>query len=83
MAALLILLTAVGEGLGACFFGTPPEVHEDVFEAFGIPHDRNLVGVVALGYPMPDVRSGSLRRGRRGLDQVAHYGHFGHHSPTT
>jgi len=81
MAALMILLTAVDEGLGACFFGTPPETHEDVFEAFGIPHDRNLVGVVSLGYPMPHPRSGSLRRGRRGLDQVAHYGRFGHHTP--
>jgi nitroreductase len=79
MAALMILLTVVDEGLGACFFGVPPEAHEDVFEAFEIPHDRNLVGVVSLGYPMPHPRSGSLDRGRRGLDQVAHYGRFGHH----
>src|ERR1019366_1699573 len=49
--------TAVDEGLGACFFGTPPEVHQDVFEAFDIPHDRNLVGVVSLGYPMPHPKS--------------------------
>ena len=27
MAALLMLLTAVDEGLGACFFGIPPERH--------------------------------------------------------
>jgi nitroreductase len=79
MAALMILLTAVDQGLGACFFGAPPEAHEDVFDAFTIPHDRNLVGVVSLGYPMPHARSGSLRRGRRGLDQVAHYGRFGVH----
>jgi nitroreductase len=80
MAALMILLTAVDEGLGACFFGTPPEVHQDVFEAFGIPFDRSLIGVVSLGYPMPHPKSGSLRRGLRGLDQVAHYGRFGHHT---
>jgi nitroreductase len=79
MAALMILLTAVDAGLGACFFGTPPEAHEDVFKAFGIPHDRNLVGVVSLGYPMPHAASGSLRRGRRELDQVAHFGRFGSH----
>lgn len=79
MAALLILLTAVDEGLGACFFGAPPEAHEDVFEAFEIPHDRNLIGVVSLGYPMPHARSSTLTRGRRGLDQVAHYGRFGAH----
>ena len=80
MAALMMLLTGVDEGLGGCFFGAPPETHEDVFEAFGIPHDRNLVGVVSLGYPMPHARSGSLQRGLRGLDQVAHFGRFGHHA---
>jgi nitroreductase len=79
MAALMILLTAVNEGLGAAFFGTPPEAHEDVFEAFDIPHDRDLVGVVSLGYPMAHAKSASLKRGVRGLDQVAHYGRFGHH----
>ena len=82
MAALMVLLTAVDEGLGACFFGAPPEAHEDIFEAFDIPHDRNLVGVVSLGYPMPHPKSGSLKRGKRGLDQVAHYGRFGRHAQT-
>lgn len=81
MAALMILLTAVDEGLGGCFFGAPPETHEDVFEAFAIPHDRNLVGVVSLGYPVPHAKSGSLKRGLRGLDEVAHYGKFGRHTP--
>lgn len=79
MAALMMLLTAVDQGLGGCFFGAPPEMHEDIFHAFGIPHDRNLVGVVSLGYPVPHAKSPSLRRGRRGPDQVAHYGHFGQH----
>src|SRR6476659_6948102 len=46
MAALLMLLTAVDEGLGASFFGIPPEYHEDVLAAFSIPHDRSIVGVV-------------------------------------
>lgn len=81
MAALMMLLTAVDEGLGGCFFGAPPETHDDVLEAFGIPHDRNLVGVVSLGYPVPHAKSGSLKRGLRGLDQVAHYGRFGRHAP--
>ena len=79
MAALMILLTAVDEGLGGCFFGAPPEAHEDIFAAFGIPRDRNLVGVVSLGYSVPHPKSGSLKRGLRGLDQVAHYGAFGRH----
>jgi nitroreductase len=80
MAALLMLLTAVDEGLGGCFFGAPPEMHHKIFATFGIPQDRNLVGVVSLGFPVPQPRSGSLRRGRRGLDQVAHYGRFGRHA---
>jgi nitroreductase len=82
MAALLILLTAVDEGLGGCLFGAPPETHEDVFEAFDIPHGRNLVGVVSLGFAMPQPKSPSLRRGLRGLDQVAHFGRFGSHAPS-
>ena len=79
MAALLILLTAVDQGLGGCFFGAPPDAHHAVFEAFGIPHDRTLVGVVSLGYPVPHAKSPSLKRGLHGLDQVAHYGRFGTH----
>jgi len=81
MAALLILLTAVDAGLGGCFFGAPPETHDDIFAAFGIPHDRTLVGVVSLGYPVAHATSPSLKRGLRGLDQVAHYGAFGRHGP--
>jgi hypothetical protein len=39
MASLLILLTAVDEGLGSCFFGIPPEHDAAVREAFGIPSE--------------------------------------------
>jgi nitroreductase len=77
MAALLMLLTAVDEGLGGCFFGVPPERHDAFREAFGAPGNRSPVGVVSVGYPAPDRRSPSLRRGRRGPDQVAHAGRFG------
>lgn len=77
MAALLMLLTAVDEGLGGLFFGVPPERVDGVLHTFGVPADRRVVGVVALGHPAADRRSPSLRRGRRGLDQVAHRGRFG------
>ncbi|HLS41162.1 MAG TPA: nitroreductase family protein [Ornithinicoccus sp.] len=79
MAALLMLLTAVDEGLGGLFFGVPPAYADPVRSAFGIPGDRNIVGVVAIGYPAPDRRSPSLKRGRRGPDQVVHLGRFGRH----
>jgi nitroreductase len=77
MAALLILLTAVDEGLAGCFFGVPPEQQRPVLAAFGAPLDRRVVGVVSLGYPAPDRRSPSLRRGRRPVAEVAHEGRFG------
>ncbi len=77
MAALLMLLTAVDEELGGLFFGVPVERLDAVRAALQIPPDRNLVGVVSLGYPAPDRKSPSLKRGRREVSQVAHAGTFG------
>lgn len=78
MAALLLLLGAVDEGLGGLFFGVPVERLDAVREALGIPPDRGLVGVVALGYPDDPRPSGSTRSvRRRPLDQVTHFGRFG------
>ena len=77
MAALLMLLGAVDEGLAACFFGVPAEHQAAALKAVGAPPDRRIVGVVSLGYPAPDRRSPSLRRGRRPLSDVAHAGRFG------
>src|SRR3954462_2300385 len=54
MASLLILLTAVDEGLGACFFGIPPEHEAATREAFGIPDDFDPVGAITLGHRLPD-----------------------------
>jgi nitroreductase len=74
MASLLILLTAVDEGVAACFFGIPPE-RVDAFRAeFGVPGDQTPIGAITVGHPAPDRRSPSLRRGRRGLDEVVHRG---------
>ncbi len=77
MAAMLLLLGAVDEGLGACFFGVPAERHTAVLEALGAPPDRRIVGIVSLGYAAPDRRSPSLRRGRRPLDEHTHDATFG------
>ena len=77
MAALLMLLTAVDEGLGACFFGVPADRVDALRDAFGIPASHRPVGVVSVGYPGgEDPRSPSLRRGRRGLDEVVHRGRW-------
>jgi nitroreductase len=77
MAALLMLLTAVDAGLGACFFGVPPERQTEVLEALGAPANRRVVGVVSVGHAAPDRRSPSLRRGRRPVDEVVHDGRYG------
>lgn len=77
MAALLVLLTAVDEGLGGLFFGVPPQRHAAVRRAFAVPEGRRIVGVVSLGYAVPGPRSPSLGRHRRGVDDVGHWGRFG------
>jgi nitroreductase len=76
-AALLMLLTAVDEGLGACFFGIPPERTGSFRAAFGVPGEVVPIGALAIGYPAPDHRSSSLRRGRRSVEQVVHRGRWG------
>ena len=77
MAAMLILLTAVDAGLGALFFGVPPDKIAPLREAFGIPPELHPIGTVAVGYPKPrDPPSGSLRRGRRPPEQVIHRGRW-------
>jgi nitroreductase len=78
MAALLMLLTAVDEGLGACFFGIPPGRIDAFRKAFGVPEEYSPIGCVSVGYAgEDDVRSPSLRRGRRTVDEVVHRGGWG------
>jgi nitroreductase len=75
-AALMILLTAVDEGLGACFFGIPPERTATFRVAFDVPEEHTPVGAITVGYAVPDRRSPSLRRGRRTVEQVVHRGRW-------
>ncbi|MPZ29142.1 MAG: nitroreductase family protein [Micromonosporaceae bacterium] len=76
MAALMILLTAVDEGLGACLFGIPPDRTAAYRGAFGVPARLSPVGAITVGYPAPDWRSPSLKRGRREPDRVVHRGRW-------
>ncbi|MCK6212730.1 nitroreductase family protein [Georgenia sp. EYE_87] len=78
MAALLILQTAVDEGLGACFFGVPASRVAHLRAAFGVPEDHSPVGAVTVGHPAPDERPGgsAVRRPRRPLDDVVHRGRW-------
>ena len=78
MAAMAMLLRAVDLGLGACFFGVPADRTGAVHAAFRVPPDRLNVGVVSLGHPAPDGRTGSrgslARRGRRPAEDLVHRG---------
>jgi nitroreductase len=77
MAAMLMLLAAVDEGVGALFFGVPPVRHAAVRRAHGIPDNRRIVGVVALGHELRRTEGSSRTRRRRSRDEVVHWGHFG------
>lgn len=77
-ASLLMLLTVVDEGLGACFFGIPPGDRMAAFrQAFGVPDEYTPIGVISVGYRAEDVPSPSLKRGRRPVEDVVHHGSWG------
>lgn len=76
MASLLILLAAVDNGLGACFFGIPPGRRDALGDTFGVPDRLSPIGTISVGYRAADRRSPSLRRGRRPMRGVVSYGSF-------
>ena len=79
MAALLLLQTAVDEGLGGCLFGIPPERVGAFRAAFGVPADRLPVGAVTLGHRAADtgVAGSPARRRRRPVAELVHRGRWG------
>lgn len=79
MGVLLMLQTAVDEGLAACFFGIPPQRLDALRAELGVPSGWLPVGVLAVGFADTDRdrRSSSLRRGRRDPAEVIHMGHWG------
>jgi nitroreductase len=76
MAALLMLLTATDEGLGACFFGIPPDYLDSFRDSFGVPPEYTPIGAITVGHRAADRPSPSLKRGRRTPDQVVHRSHW-------
>jgi nitroreductase len=73
MAGMLLLLAAVDAGLGSWYFGIPyGEIalrHE-----FEIPDDRNIIGVIGLGYAGVDERprGSAYSLSRRPLHDMIH-----------
>jgi len=76
MAVMLILQTAVDQGLGACYFGIPPRHDAEVRAEFGIPGDWDPIGVVSLGHPAPTggATGSPARRVRRPVEEIVHRG---------
>jgi nitroreductase len=60
---MLLLLAVVDEGLAAGFLGA--HNIDAIEELLGMPDDVSPIGIVTIGHPAPDRRSGSLARGRR------------------
>ena len=76
MAALLILQTAVDEGLGACFFGVPGTRIDAFREEFGVPDNLKPIGAITVGHRTDDAGSpGSSARRERRTD-VVHRGRY-------
>jgi nitroreductase len=75
-ASLLMMLGAVDNGLATCFFGLPADRTAAYRATFGVPEQYTPVGVLSVGYPAPDRRSPSLKRGRRPVDDVVHRGRW-------
>lgn len=77
--ALLILLAAVDEGLGAVFFGIQPEIIAEFRMRFGVPEQWTPIGAIAIGHPDPagDPAPSSARSiARKRLDELVHRGQW-------
>jgi nitroreductase len=77
-AAMLMLLSAVDEGLGALFFGMPAEEIASFRATFGVPDEWHPIGAIAIGHPAPvdPVRSSRDTRERKSLEEVVHRGRW-------
>jgi nitroreductase len=77
MAIMLILLSAVDQGIGAWYFGIS-RGEEALRKELGVPSDCIMLGVIALGYPSPDNQPGSsvFSRRRRPFEDMFHFGRW-------
>lgn len=75
---MAVLLAAIDEGLAAGFLG----VHSmpDLSSLLDIPDDFDPIGVITLGHPAPDRRSGSLDRPKKTASDAVFTNRWGRHS---
>jgi nitroreductase len=76
--ALLMLLAAVDEGLGALFFGITPEKIPEFRRLYDVPDRYVPIGAVVVGHPDPETDKGGSSRviKRRTLDDLVHHGRW-------
>jgi len=74
MGALLMLLTAVDNELGACFFGISIETIEPFRAEFGVPRELHPIGAVSVGYSDEPPRD--LKDRRRKTEEVVRFGQW-------
>ena len=77
-ATMQLLLAAHDVGLGALFFGVFSG-EQKLRSDFGVPEQMQLIGAVALGWPIPEKateKGASARRPRRKPSEIIHEGGF-------
>jgi nitroreductase len=74
-ASLMMLLTAVDAGLGACFFGMPKAAIDAFRKEFNVPAHFQPIGAISIGYSEEPVRD--LRGRRKPTSEVVHRGGWG------
>ncbi len=75
MAVLLILQTAVDEGLGAVYFGVEESDFGKIHEEYGVPTDHVPIGAIAIGHSDEAVAP-VVRRKRRPFEETVRFGHW-------
>jgi nitroreductase len=75
MGALLGLLTAVDEGLGACFFGMEINQVPHFRAEFGVPDRFWPIGIISIGYSTEPARD--LSSVRKPKESLVYFGQFG------
>ena len=75
-ASMLILLTAVNEGIGACFVGAFQD--NKVSEILELPKDVRPIGIVCIGYPSSVERPDRLER--ININALVHYEKYGNNN---
>lgn len=74
--AVLLLLAAVDEGLGALLFGIVPADIPAFKSAFDVPENYDVVGCVAVGHEDPAAPRRDLRSRRRPTEELLHRGRW-------